>query len=106
MVLWIGGFNPLGTDAISGELNSLTISGVLPDPPSAVPEVSATGSLAAIASLLGMSSNIRFHQLRHSRITEVARKGLNQAQIMMVSGHRVKRTAIMGHRNGCDLAQL
>jgi len=37
---------------------------------------------------LCMSSDVRFHQLRHSRITEVARKGLNQAQIMIVSGHR------------------
>ncbi|MDG1470359.1 MAG: tyrosine-type recombinase/integrase [Ascidiaceihabitans sp.] len=33
--------------------------------------------------LLGMTDDVRFHQLRHSRISEVARKGLNQAQIMI-----------------------
>ena len=32
------------------------------------------------------------HQLRHTRITEVARKGFNQAQIMMVSGHKDSRS--------------
>lgn len=39
-----------------------------------------------------LDDDVRFHQLRHSRISEVARKGLNQAQIMMVSGHRDVRS--------------
>ena len=41
---------------------------------------------------LGYSEDIRFHQLRHTRISMVARKGFNQAQIMMVSGHRDSRS--------------
>jgi len=41
---------------------------------------------------LGYSEDIRFHQLRHTRISVVARKGFNQAQIMMVSGHRDSRS--------------
>ena len=56
---------------------------------------------------LGMSSNIRFHQLRHSRITEVARKGLNQAQIMMVSGHRdIRSVQRYTHLNVRDVIDL
>ncbi|MEQ8801326.1 MAG: site-specific integrase [Haliea sp.] len=39
-----------------------------------------------------LDSDVRFHQLRHSRISEIARTGLNQAQIMMVSGHRDVRS--------------
>ncbi len=41
---------------------------------------------------LGLSKDIRFHQLRHTRITMVAKMGFNQAQIMMVSGHRDSRS--------------
>ncbi len=40
----------------------------------------------------GLSNDICLHQLRHTRITIVARKGFNQAQIMMVSGHRDTRS--------------
>jgi integrase len=40
----------------------------------------------------GLSSDVRLHQLRHTRITEVAKMGFNQAQIMMVSGHRDVRS--------------
>lgn len=32
---------------------------------------------------VGLDDDVRLHQLRHSRITEVAKKGFNQAQIMM-----------------------
>lgn len=41
---------------------------------------------------LGYSEDIRFHQLRHTRISVVARNGFNQAQIMMVSGHKDSRS--------------
>lgn len=41
---------------------------------------------------VGLDDDVRLHQLRHTRITEVAKKGLNQAQIMMVSGHRDVRS--------------
>lgn len=40
----------------------------------------------------GLGDDIILHQLRHTRITEVAKKGFNQAQIMMVSGHRDVRS--------------
>lgn len=39
----------------------------------------------------GLSDHVRMHQIRHARITEVAKRGFNLAQIMMVSGHRDTR---------------
>lgn len=57
--------------------------------------------------VLGMGSDIRFHQLRHSRITEVARMGLNQAQIMVVSGHRdIRSVQRYTHLNVKDVIDL
>ncbi|OAM80050.1 hypothetical protein A3840_01995 [Devosia elaeis] len=41
---------------------------------------------------VGLDEDVRLHQLRHTRITMVARKGFNQAQIMMVSGHKDSRS--------------
>lgn len=56
---------------------------------------------------LGMSDDVRFHQLRHSRITEVARMGLNQAQIMVVSGHRdIRSVQRYTHLNVRDVIHL
>lgn len=49
---------------------------------------SVTQSLRRAREKVGLDDNVRFHQLRHTRISIVARKGFNQAQIMMVSGHR------------------
>lgn len=43
-------------------------------------------------TMLKLDPDIRLHQLRHTRITLAARKGLNQAQIMIVSGHRDVRS--------------
>ncbi len=40
----------------------------------------------------GLSSDIRMHQLRHTRITLAAKAGLNQQQLMIVSGHRDTRS--------------
>ena len=40
----------------------------------------------------GLGEHVKMHQLRHTRITEVARREFNQAQIMMVSGHRDTRS--------------
>ena len=37
---------------------------------------------------IGLSEDVCLHQLRHTRITIIARKGFNTAQIMMVSGHK------------------
>lgn len=56
---------------------------------------------------LGMASDIRFHQLRHSRITEVARKGLNLSQVMVVSGHRdIRSVQRYTHLNVKDVIDL
>lgn len=55
----------------------------------------------------GLSEDIRLHQLRHTRITNVAKKGLNQAQIMMVSGHRdVRSVQRYTHLNVKDVIGL
>jgi len=43
-------------------------------------------------NVVGLGNDVCLHQLRHTRITMVARKGFNQAQIMMVSGHRDSRS--------------
>ncbi len=55
----------------------------------------------------GLDSDVRMHQLRHTRITMVARKGFNQAQIMMVSGHRDSRSVQRyTHLNVKDVVSL
>ncbi|MEP3277260.1 MAG: site-specific integrase [Stappiaceae bacterium] len=53
---------------------------------------SVTTAVRRARKKAGLSDNVRMHQMRHSRITIVARRGLNQAQIMMVSGHRDSRS--------------
>ena len=56
---------------------------------------------------MGLSNDVRFHQLRHSRITEVARMGLNQLQIMMVSGHwDIRSVQRYTHLNVRDVVKL
>jgi integrase len=55
----------------------------------------------------GLDSSIRLHQLRHTRITNVAKKGFNNAQIMVVSGHRDTRSvARYSHLNVKDVLHL
>lgn len=46
---------------------------------------SATNAVKRAREKLGLDASVRIHQLRHTRITNVARKGLNNAQIMVVS---------------------
>lgn len=56
---------------------------------------------------VGLDEDVRMHQLRHTRISVVARKGFNQAQIMMVSGHRDSRSVQRyTHLNVCDVIRL
>ncbi|MBL6959101.1 MAG: site-specific integrase [Rhodospirillales bacterium] len=56
---------------------------------------------------VGLDNDICLHQLRHTRITMVARKGFNQAQIMMVSGHRDSRSVQRyTHLNVSDVVDL
>lgn len=55
----------------------------------------------------GLDSSVRLHQLRHTRITNVAKKGFNNAQIMIVSGHRDTRSvARYSHLNVRDVLHL
>ena len=68
---------------------------------------SVTQAVRRARETLGMSDDVRFHQLRHSRITEVARMGLNQAQIMVVSGHRdIRSVQRYTHLNVEDVLDL
>ncbi|KPW96457.1 MULTISPECIES: tyrosine-type recombinase/integrase [Pseudomonas syringae group] len=54
-----------------------------------------------------LDSNVRLHQLRHTRITNVAKRGFNNAQIMIVSGHRDTRSvARYSHLNAKDVLHL
>jgi integrase len=55
----------------------------------------------------GLGEEVRLHQLRHTRITNVAKKGFNNAQIMVVSGHRDTRSvARYSHLNARDVIDL
>jgi integrase len=68
---------------------------------------SVTQAVRRAREVLGMSDDVRFHQLRHSRISEVARMGLNQAQIMIVSGHRdIRSVQRYTHLNVRDVIGL
>jgi integrase len=46
---------------------------------------SVTNAVRRAREKLGLDDSVRIHQLRHTRITAVAKKGLNNAQIMVVS---------------------
>lgn len=68
---------------------------------------SVTQAVRRAREALGLGGDVRFHQLRHSRITEVARMGLNQLQIMMVSGHRdIRSVQRYTHLNVQDVVRL
>lgn len=58
-------------------------------------------------NLAGLDRSVKLHQLRHTRITAVARKGFNNAQIMIVSGHRDTRSvARYSHLSVKDVLHL
>ncbi|MEO0702495.1 MAG: site-specific integrase [Pseudomonadota bacterium] len=72
-----------------------------------VASYSVTQAVRRAREVVGLDDNVRFHQLRHSRITEVARKGLNLSQIMMVSGHRdIRSVQRYTHLNVQDVIGL
>jgi len=48
---------------------------------------SVTQAVRRARHKIGLDDDVRLHQLRHTRCTEVAKKGFNQAQIMAVTGH-------------------
>ncbi len=56
---------------------------------------------------MGLDQDVRLHQLRHTRISVVAKQGFNQAQIMMVSGHRdIRSVQRYTHLNVMDVVRL
>ncbi|WP_319532338.1 tyrosine-type recombinase/integrase [uncultured Cohaesibacter sp.] len=68
---------------------------------------SVTTAIRRARRKLGLSEDIRLHQMRHTRITAVAKKGFNQPQIMMVSGHRDSRSVQRyTHLNAKDVIDL
>jgi integrase len=68
---------------------------------------SASNAVKRAREKLGLPDTVRIHQLRHTRITNVARKGLNNAQIMVVSGHRDPRSvARYTHLQAKDVLHL
>ena len=68
---------------------------------------SVSTALRRARKQVGLDDDVRLHQLRHTRITQVARKGFNQAQIMMVSGHRdVRSVQRYTHLNVGDVIDL
>lgn len=72
-----------------------------------VASYSVTQAVRRAREAVGLDEAVRFHQLRHSRITEVARMGLNQLQIMMVSGHRdIRSVQRYTHLNVRDVVDL
>ncbi len=87
-----------------------TASESCPSEKSRLFEVTGSGVTQALINArrkLGLSEDIRVHQLRHSRISLVARKGFNNAQIMAVSGHRdVRSVQRYTHLNASDVVKL
>lgn len=72
-----------------------------------VASYSVTQAVRRAREQVGLDESVRFHQLRHSRITEVARMGLNQLQIMVVSGHRdIRSVQRYSHLNVKDVVRL
>lgn len=68
---------------------------------------SATNAVKRAREKLGLPDTVRIHQLRHTRITNVARRGLNNAQIMVVGGHRDPRSvARYTHLQAKDVLHL
>jgi integrase len=68
---------------------------------------SVSQALRRARDIVGLDQDVSFHQLRHSRISAVARKRLNQAQIMMVSGHRdIRSVQRYTHLNVRDVIDL
>lgn len=72
-----------------------------------VAPLSVTQAVRRARRVAGLPDDVRLHQLRHTRITEVAKRGFNQAQIMMVSGHRdVRSVQRYTHLNVKDVIHL
>lgn len=68
---------------------------------------SVTQAFVRARRSVGLDDNVRLHQFRHSRISIVARKGFNNAQIMAVSGHKdVRSVQMYTHLNTSDVVDL
>lgn len=82
---------PLNKHAVE-LLTALSVNKKPDQPLFSVTAHSVTTAVRRARRAAGLSDDVRMHQLRHTRITMVARQGFNQAQIMMVSGHRDSRS--------------
>ena len=98
---------PLTRRAVELLEGALVPTGKLGGPLFDVAPYSVTQAVRRAREVSGLDDDVRFHQLRHSRITEVARMGLNQAQIMIVSGHRdIRSVQRYTHLNVRDVIDL
>ncbi|WP_297837122.1 site-specific integrase [uncultured Roseibium sp.] len=69
--------------------------------------LSVTRAVKRARDKVGLDADVRLHQLRHTRCTIVAKKGFNQAQIMIVSGHKdVRSIQRYTHLNVRDVLDL
>lgn len=69
--------------------------------------MSITQAVNRARKKVGLDDDVRFHQLRHTRISLVARKGFNNAQIMAVSGHKdIRSVQRYTHLNAADVVDL
>ena len=98
---------PLTRRAVELLEGALEASEALSGPLFKVASYSVTQAVRRAREQVGLGDDVRFHQLRHSRITEVARMGLNQLQIMVVSGHRdIRSVQRYSHLNVRDVVRL
>lgn len=68
---------------------------------------SVTQAVRRARKKVGLDEDVRLHQLRHTRCTIVAKRGFNQAQIMVVTGHKdVRSVQRYTHLNARDILDL
>lgn len=101
---------PLTHRAVALLKQALSLMGANPQPQAKLFPVmahSVTTAVRRARDLAHLPSSVRMHQLRHTRITTVARLGFNNAQIMIVSGHRdPKSVARYTHLSAKDVLHL
>lgn len=101
---------PLTRRAVELLQEALSLMGEHPSPNAKVFGVTPHAVSTAVRRarrLAGLDESVKLHQLRHTRITNVAKKGFNNSQIMIVSGHRDTRSvARYSHLNAKDVLHL
>jgi integrase len=101
---------PLTRRAVELLQEALRLMGEHPSPNTKVFGVTPHAVSTAVRRarrLAGLDESVKLHQLRHTRITNVAKRGFNNSQIMIVSGHRDTRSvARYSHLNAKDVLHL